>query len=55
MNSRPNILARAVVLLLLVLGPSFAPAYSVLTHEQIVDFLWAEQIQPLLLLSLIHI
>ena len=49
MNSRPNILARAVVLLLLVLGPSFAPAYSVLTHEQIVDFLWAEQIQPLLL------
>jgi hypothetical protein len=49
MNLRRNILAPATVLLLLALGPSFAPAYSVLTHQQIVDFLWTEQIQPLLL------
>src|SRR5690348_13276616 len=26
-----------------------APAYSVLTHEQIVDFLWQSDIEPILL------
>lgn len=25
-----------------------APAYSVLTHEQVVDLLWKDQIEPLL-------
>jgi Zinc dependent phospholipase C len=41
---------RAVTILLVVLmssGGSFG--YSVLTHEQIVDLLWADAIQPLLL------
>ena len=40
----------AVALLLVVLmcsGGSFA--YSVLTHEEIVDLLWADEIRPLLL------
>jgi hypothetical protein len=41
---------RAVALLLAVLFCSSAsPAYSVLTHEEIVDLLWTDQIQPLLL------
>ena len=41
---------RAVALLLVVLmcsGGSFA--YSVLTHEEIVDLLWTDEIRPLLL------
>jgi hypothetical protein len=37
-----------MVLVLLSVNPRVA-AYSVLTHEQIVDLLWKEQIQPLLL------
>src|SRR5579863_5679832 len=41
---------RAVALLLAVLTCSAAsPAYSVLTHEEIVDLLWTDQVQPLLL------
>jgi len=41
---------RAVVLLLVVLMCSGASsAYSVLTHEEIVDLLWADEIRPLLL------
>jgi uncharacterized protein (DUF433 family) len=36
-----------VVLMLMCGGPSFA--YSVLTHEEIVDLLWADEIRPLLL------
>jgi hypothetical protein len=41
---------RAVALFLAVLFCSSAsPAYSVLTHEEIVDLLWTDQIQPLLL------
>src|SRR5271165_2970230 len=42
--------ARATTVLLVVLmcsGGSFA--YSVLTHEEIVDLLWADEIRPLLL------
>jgi hypothetical protein len=42
--------ARVVALLLIVIlcnGPSFA--YSVLTHEEIIDLLWADEIRPLLL------
>jgi uncharacterized protein (DUF433 family) len=41
---------RIVTLLLVVVmcgGPSFA--YSVLTHEEIVDLLWSDEIRPLLL------
>ena len=37
----------AVSLLLLFLSPT-SQAYSVLTHEQVVDLLWKEQIHPLL-------
>jgi hypothetical protein len=38
----------AVILALLISGGS-AFAYSVLTHEEIVDLLWTDQLQPLLL------
>jgi len=45
-----RILDRAASLLLLVvLAAGFARGYSVLTHEEIVDLLWKDQIQPLLL------
>ncbi len=37
------------VLLLLLTGSTTARAYSVLTHEEIVDLLWKQDIQPLLL------
>jgi hypothetical protein len=37
------------VLLALLVSCSSATAYSVLTHEEIVDLLWGDQIQPLLL------
>jgi Zinc dependent phospholipase C len=41
---------RAVTILFLVLmSCSRSSAYSVLTHEEIVDLLWTDQIQPLLL------
>ena len=41
---------RATALLLIVLMCSaVSPAYSVLTHEEIVDLLWTAEIQPLLL------
>jgi len=42
--------ARATAILLIILMCSTgSPAYSVLTHEEIVDLLWADEIQPLLL------
>lgn len=47
----PSVKARAiaiVVMVMLALGVQEAPAYSVLTHEQIVDLLWKDQIQPML-------
>jgi hypothetical protein len=44
--------ARAISVSLMMcavlLGAQMAPAYSVLTHEQVVDLLWKDQIQPLL-------
>src|ERR1700726_1908481 len=44
------LLVRAGALLLVVLMFSGgSPAYSVLTHEEIVDLLWADEIRPLLL------
>jgi hypothetical protein len=49
-NGWQSITVRALALILVVLmcsGGSFA--YSVLTHEQIVDLVWGSQIQPLLL------
>lgn len=40
---------RSLLLLFVVaLGPRLCPAYSVLTHEEVVDLLWQDQIQPLL-------
>ena len=49
--SRLRSLASSVLILVLLLGSTSQPssAYSVLTHEQIVDLLWADQIKPLLL------
>jgi hypothetical protein len=41
---------RALALLLIALMCcAVAPAYSVLTHEEIVDLLWVSEIRPLLL------
>lgn len=37
------------VFFVIVIATSICPAYSILTHEQIVDLLWKDQIQPLLL------
>jgi hypothetical protein len=40
---------RIVACLFLFVGvPRLCPAYSVLTHEEIVDLLWQDQIQPML-------
>src|SRR5258706_12529760 len=38
------ILAIAIVLV----GTEIAPAYSVLTHEQVIDLLWKDRIEPML-------
>src|SRR5580692_8180618 len=44
------LLVRAGTLFLVVLMCSASsPAYSVLTHEEIVDLLWTDEIRPLLL------
>lgn len=50
-SSQASFAARAVVLLLLLvlISPARSLAYSVLSHEQIVDLLWKDQLQPLLL------
>ena len=41
-----------LVLLGLIAVPRASSAYSVLTHEQIVDLLWKDQIQPLLMTAI---
>lgn len=43
------VMRAGMVLLMLLMCSNGAPAYSVLTHEQIVDLLWADEIRPLLL------
>jgi hypothetical protein len=43
-----NLLNLALLLFFLA-GSQSSPAYSVLTHEQIVDMLWHDQIRPMLL------
>ena len=49
MNKHKAGAGRAFLVLLLVLSVTrLCPGYSVLTHEQIVDLLWRDQIQPLL-------
>lgn len=47
-NLSRRALGLALALLLLVLRPGIASAYSVLTHEQVVDLLWKDDIAPLL-------
>src|SRR6266853_856828 len=50
MRSRGNHLARAFAVLLFMGACScLSSGYSVLTHEQVVDLMWKDQIQPLLL------
>jgi hypothetical protein len=41
--------AMLLVLVLLMLGPGRAAAYSLLTHEQLIDLTWDDSIVPLLL------
>jgi len=49
-NGRPQWSARiAIVLLLLLLAGRGASGYSVLTHEEIIDLIWASELSPLLL------
>jgi hypothetical protein len=49
-NCWPQWSARiATLLLLLLIGASGASGYSVLTHEEIVDLVWASELSPLLL------
>ena len=39
----------AICLLTILLGAAYAPAYSVLTHEELIDLAWNGSIRPLLL------
>ena len=48
MNPVFRAFAVVCVMLAILLNARIASAYSVLTHEQIVDLLWADQIVPLL-------
>jgi len=41
-------LAQVLILLILLFRSESSPAYSVLTHEQIVDLLWKAQLRPML-------
>jgi hypothetical protein len=50
----PPLRAAAIVLLLLMCGGGLF-AYSVLTHEEIVDLLWTDEIQPLFLHRFPHL
>jgi zinc dependent phospholipase C len=44
----PRTIILSLLMCAVVFGAQMAPAYSVLTHEQVVDLLWQDQIQPLL-------
>jgi Zinc dependent phospholipase C len=46
---RPFCIRVLTVLLVVLMSSGGSPAYSVLTHEEIVDLLWTDEIQPLLL------
>jgi Zinc dependent phospholipase C len=49
-NDRWRLPTRVVILFLIILMcTNRSPAYSVLTHEEIVDLLWLDEIRPLLL------
>src|ERR1700685_2363808 len=45
----PRLVVLTVVLIVVLMCSSGLSAYSVLTHEEIVDLLWTDEIQPLLL------
>ncbi len=45
---------RWILLALVVFAAMLAPAYSVLTHEEVVDLLWKSDIEPLLRLRFPH-
>ena len=45
----PFILRPVAAFLILVMVGSQSHAYSVLTHEEIIDLLWNDQLKPLLL------
>ena len=49
MRMPPNTLRGGALLVCLLLSSAAVSAYSVLTHEQIVDLLWKDQIRTLLL------
>jgi hypothetical protein len=51
MRSLPNHLTRVAVAVVVFVAcfPSLASCYSVLTHEQVVDLMWNDQLQPMLL------
>jgi Zinc dependent phospholipase C len=44
-----KLISASLIILLLNFAPQRAAAYSVLTHEEVVDLLWLDQIRPLLL------
>ena len=48
-GTRPWSTRVVTLLLLMLVAGSGASAYSVLTHEEIIDLVWADQISPLLL------
>ncbi|HSS97768.1 MAG TPA: zinc dependent phospholipase C family protein [Terriglobales bacterium] len=55
MRTWQNIVLRCLAIFLcLAISPATSSAYSVLTHEQVVDLLWKDQIQPLLLRRFPH-
>ena len=49
MRSSANILRGAVLISVVLFSSAPVSGYSVLTHEEVVDLLWKDQIQPLLL------
>jgi Zinc dependent phospholipase C len=48
-DCRRLLIRAAAIFLLILIGADGSSAYSVLTHEEIVDLLWTDEIQPLLL------
>ncbi len=48
-NSRTFLLRMLALLLVILVGSGGVSAYSVLTHEEIVDLLWTDEIRPLIL------
>jgi hypothetical protein len=53
--SRARIYSALALVLLIVLGARMAGAYSVLTHEQIIDLAWKDSIRPVLLARYPHV